>query len=578
MTSQVAAPVLSVVVISYDMARELARTLLSLSPGYQQGMAGQRYEVIVVDNGSATPPAVKDFAGLGLDLRVLHCTTGTRSPVDALNMGLAASRGRLICCMIDGARLASPGLLAASIAATRLHARPIIFSASPVLGHQPQWLAHETGYCTAIEDRLLDSIGWPQDGYRLFEISSGLGPQLSELRWYVPGHESNAITMPRDLWDEVGGYDTGFQTAGGGFASCDLFYRAAHLPGAQVIVLGGEATFHQIHGKSAATAHQDARQQLRGFSQEFNRLRGRAFKPVRKPYWFFQTRNPVLDRAATGMANAPEAPPDQRYLDLLEQRLLNSGAREVEAHLRALVAAVRAAGREDLLDQAQAGRARQLRRVIGAETEGLLLDPALLPSALTMTGRRRLQFLRRAVETLLDQAVPGDLVECGVWRGGSAMMMAGVLAARRASGRAVWLADSFQGLPSEDGIYDHAAEVDLLNTHGLAVTEATVRASFAELGLMADNIRFLPGWFCDTLPTAPIDQIALLRLDGDHYSSTMDALTALYHKVVPGGFVIVDDYALPPCADAVNTFRAAQGITEPMERVDHTAIAWRKQL
>lgn len=570
-------PVLTVVVISFEMSRELPRTLLSLSPGYQQGMEGQPYEVIVVDNGSATPPVAADFAGLGLDLRVLHCMTGTRSPVDALNMGLAASRGELICCMIDGARMASPGLLSASIAASRLHPRPIVFSASMMLGHHPQWRAHETGYSAAVEDALLDSIRWPEDGYRLFEVSNGQSSAPSELRWYAPGHESNAITLPRALWAEVGGYDPGFQTAGGGFSSCDLFARSAHLPGVQVIVLGGEATFHQFHGKSASTAHRDGLDQMRVFSQEYFRLRNCAFKPVRKPFWFFQMRNPVLERTTKSTKGAA-IPQEQRYLDLLEQRLLNSGAREVEAHLRALVAVLRAEGRVDLLKQAQAGRAYQLRRVMGAEQQGLLLDPTLLPSALTMTGRRRLQYLRRCVETVLDQAIPGDLVECGVWRGGSAMMMAAVLAARGDQERKVWLADSFEGLPRQDGNYDTTAQADLLNANGLAVTEATVRDSFTELGLMGDSIRFLPGWFCDTLPSAPIERIALLRLDGDLYSSTMDALTALYHKVVPGGFIIIDDYALQPCADAVNAFREMRGIHEPMERIDQIAMAWRKHV
>ncbi|MDP1577692.1 MAG: TylF/MycF/NovP-related O-methyltransferase, partial [Cypionkella sp.] len=180
--------------------------------------------------------------------------------------------------------------------------------------------------------------------------------------------------------------------------------------------------------------------------------------------------------------------------------------------------------------------------------------------------------------TVLNQAIPGDLVECGIWRGGSAMMMAGVLVARGDQERKVWLADSFEGLPRQDGDYDTTAQVDLLNANGLAVTEATVRASFTELGLMGDSICFLPGWFCDTLPSAPIERIALLRLDGDHYSSTMDALTALYHKVVSGGFIIIDDYALQPCADAVNAFREMRGIQEPMERIDQMAMAWRKHV
>ena len=237
---------------------------------------------------------------------------------------------------------------------------------------------------------------------------------------------------------------------------------------------------------------------------------------------------------------------------------------------------MRNAGRADLLEAAETAFPRHLRRVIGAETEGAMLDPRLMPSGLSMTGRRRLDRLRDCVELVLDHGVPGDLVECGVWRGGLAMMMAGVLAARGVTDRKVWLADSFEGLPRMDGERDFSADVDLLNTHGLAVTEATVRASFEELGLMGDNIRFLPGWFGDTLPSAPVERIAVLRLDGDLYTSTMDAFEALYDRLSPGGFVIVDHYALPPCAEAVAEFRKARGIVEPIERIDHTGILWRK--
>lgn len=567
---------LSVVVATYEMARELPRTLHALSPAYQRGMENIPYEVIVIDNGSSVPPRVEDFADLGLDLRILYCNNGLPSPVEALNMGLAAARGDLICTFIDGARMPSPGLLAGSVAAARTHDRAIVYTASLVLGFGPQFTAIHSGYSQEVEDRLLASIEWPKDGYRLFEISSGLTDQPSLLQWYAPGFESNALTLSRALWDELGGYDEQFRADGGGYASSDVYYRATELPGTQIVVLGGEATFHQMHTKSAAASHKNFPRQAQIMTRELQRVRARPPKSVRKPYWLLHTNTPPIQRRLTAAASPKDASPETLYLDLLEQRLLNTGARDVEARLRALMAAVRAAGREDLIATAQAGHQRQLRRVIGAETEGLIIGLDLLPSALTMTGRRRLTYLRKAVETVLDQAIPGDLVECGVWRGGSAMMMAGVLAARRITDRQVWLADSFEGLPLHDNELDVTHLAKPLNDIGLAVSESTVRASFEELGLMSDRIRFLPGWFSDTLPAAPIDRIALLRLDGDHYSSTMDALTALYDKVSPGGIVIVDDYSIPRCAEAVDEFRQTRGIIEPVEKIDYTGIAWRK--
>ncbi|MFG1481027.1 TylF/MycF/NovP-related O-methyltransferase [Xanthobacter sp. V4C-4] len=564
-------PVLSVVVASYEMARELRRTLISLSPGYQRGL-DVPYEVIVVDNGSAEPPRLEEFADLGLDLKILLHPPGSISPVAALNRGLAASRGTLICSIIDGARMASPGLLAASVAAAGAHLRPVVYTASMMLGFAPQWLAHETGYDQAVEDRLLASIGWPADGYRLFEIANGLVVQPGALVWYAPGGESNAITLTRAMWDQLGGYCEAFQTAGGGCASHDLFSRAAALDGSQIIVIGGEATFHQYHRRSASTATPDAGRRMVEFSREYFRIRGRTAKPVRKPYWLFETHTPPL------AAQTPEAAPDglsRRYLHLLQNRLLNTGAREVEARLRALEATVRAAGRDDLIETAKASVPRQLKRVVGAYTEGMLLDQTP-PSGLTMTGRRRLEQLTACLHQILDEAIPGDLVECGVWRGGSAIMMAGVLAARNVSDRKVWVADSFAGLPPADSQRDYGFDSAAVNAAGLAVSLESVRANFEELELLSDTVRFLPGWFKDTLPEAPIARIAVLRLDGDLYASTMDALNALYAKVVPGGFVIIDDYALPSCADAVRDFRAAHAITEPLQRIDYTGVFWRK--
>jgi O-methyltransferase len=111
----------------------------------------------------------------------------------------------------------------------------------------------------------------------------------------------------------------------------------------------------------------------------------------------------------------------------------------------------------------------------------------------------------------------------------------------------------------------------------LAVSIDEVRALFSRYGLLDDRVRFLKGWFRDTLPSAPVDTIALLRLDGDLYESTMDALTALYDKVVDGGFVLVDDYGdFPPCRKAVDEFRQQRGIAEPLLTVDWSGAYWRK--
>jgi O-methyltransferase len=154
-----------------------------------------------------------------------------------------------------------------------------------------------------------------------------------------------------------------------------------------------------------------------------------------------------------------------------------------------------------------------------------------------------------------------------------------VLAAYANTDRQVWVADSFQGLPKPDPIR-HPADrgVDYTMHPELSVGVEEVRHNFERYGLLDEQVRFLVGWFKDTLPGAPIDQIALLRLDADLYESTLDALTCLYPKLSVGGYCIVDDYgALEACRRAVHDYRRDHGITEPIHAVDWTGVYWRRE-
>ena len=141
----------------------------------------------------------------------------------------------------------------------------------------------------------------------------------------------------------------------------------------------------------------------------------------------------------------------------------------------------------------------------------------------------------------------------------------------------MWVADSFQGLPAPSD--DHPADAghDWSDVSALKVSADDVRANFDRYGLLDDRVRFLKGWFRDTLPAAPIDEIALLRLDGDLYESTIDALDSLYPKVSVGGYVLVDDYGgWEPCRAAVDDYRAAHGLTDQIVEVDWTGVHWRR--
>lgn len=200
----------------------------------------------------------------------------------------------------------------------------------------------------------------------------------------------------------------------------------------------------------------------------------------------------------------------------------------------------------------------------------------------TMMGDARLDNLQQCVTSVLEDNVSGDLIETGVWRGGGAILMRAVLAVHGVSDRTVWLADSFQGLPAPDvDQYPLDAGIDLSGFPVLAVTVEEVKANFARYGLLDDKVRFLPGWFKDTLPTAPLEQLAVVRLDGDLYESTMDAMTALYPKLSVGGYLIVDDYNHPglakACGQAIRDYRATHNITEPIQEIDWTGVYWRRE-
>lgn len=195
----------------------------------------------------------------------------------------------------------------------------------------------------------------------------------------------------------------------------------------------------------------------------------------------------------------------------------------------------------------------------------------------SMIGNARMANLRNIAELVIRESIPGDFIETGVWRGGACIMMRAVLKAYGVANRRVWVADSFCGLPkpspqvaSDDGDLHHTFSE-------LAVSLDQVQANFAKYGLLDDQVQFLKGWFSETLSSAPIEQLAILRLDGDMYESTMDALTHLYDKVSEGGFIIVDDFgAVPGCQKAVIDFREQRKIDAVIQPIDGCGVFWRK--
>lgn len=197
----------------------------------------------------------------------------------------------------------------------------------------------------------------------------------------------------------------------------------------------------------------------------------------------------------------------------------------------------------------------------------------------SFVGLQGLGHIERLAAQVFADGIEGDFVDAGTWRGGTAIYMRALQTAYGQQHRLVWVADSFTGVPKPTSGPDVAANLDLSTERypWFYASLREVRDNFSTYGLLDNGVKFLPGLFADTLPVAPIDKIALLRLDGDLYSSTMDSLNALYDKVVCGGYIIVDDYGLAPCKQAVDEFRASRGITAPIEKISWTIVHWRKE-
>lgn len=197
----------------------------------------------------------------------------------------------------------------------------------------------------------------------------------------------------------------------------------------------------------------------------------------------------------------------------------------------------------------------------------------------TMVGMRRLDNVHECLAGVVADDIPGDFIETGVWRGGVCIFARAFFAANGITDRCVWVADSFQGIPdttSSAHAVDKLMRLDAENDV-LAVPLAEVRHNFARYGLLDDQVRFLPGWFAETLPDAPVERLAVLRLDGDLYESTMDSLVHLYPKLSPGGYVIIDDYGVvPSCRDAVHEYRDRHGITAEIHKIDEMGVFWRR--
>lgn len=275
-----------------------------------------------------------------------------------------------------------------------------------------------------------------------------------------------------------------------------------------------------------------------------------------------------------------------RYVDLLKKSVLNQIYLENELRINYLFSkrskywlSRKSKKKEyDILHNIKRFLASEYQSLFEGREVGYHLNHDLqhLVYAHSMIGRKRMDNIQFCLEQIHKNSIAGDVMECGVWNGGSCIFMKGWLDAYGVD-KQVWVADSFDGLPLPKRPEEKGLNISKAKFPGIAVELDRVKENFASYDLLDDKVKFLKGWFKDTLPKAPVEKLSLLRLDGDLYDSTYDSLVNLYPKLEQGGYIIIDDYgALEQCKLAVLDYRKEKGISDEIIEIDWTGVYWIK--
>lgn len=308
-------PRVSVVIMSYNMAREVPRTVHSFLPPYQQGLSPEDVEILVLENGSSAPVPQDIRASWPSSVRYFNIEDAHPSPAKALNHGVRLARSRIVCPVIDGARMASPGLLKAGLDIAERDDNAFVATLSFHLGEKLQQIAVTEGYNQQVEDELIRGIGWPANGYRLFEIAAPGGS--SKNAWFGTISESNSPILSKRLFRALGGFDERFDIPGGGFVNLDFLTRAISQQWVKYYLIVGEATFHQFHGGVTTSRHVQKREAdgettYSKYAGQYKQLRGVDYKhPERKPTLYGTFTAASAEIAAVGIGN---------YIEELEER------------------------------------------------------------------------------------------------------------------------------------------------------------------------------------------------------------------------------------------------------------------
>ena len=296
----------ALVVVVYNMPEQAKKTLYSLTSHYQQGVTESDYDVVVVENRSLNNLPADFIQSLPKNFSYHLRDETNPTPVFAANYGAALCRRSHVALLVDGARMVTPGVVKNILRGHRLHHNYVVSVPGYHLGRQLQQRAVEQGYGVVEESQLLASIDWPRNGYSLFDIACFSGSCTAGL--FKQHSESNCISVPKSLWDHLGGLDEGFDHMGGGLVNLDFYKRACEAPGFDHVLLMGEGTFHQFHGGvTTGGIERRARESLIGqFQSQYRALRGSSFEPPRTTPIFLGEIPKQLMRFIRSSSQAPD--------------------------------------------------------------------------------------------------------------------------------------------------------------------------------------------------------------------------------------------------------------------------------
>ena len=283
---------LTVILVVYNMTRAAPRALQSLLTPYQQGIAAQDYEILVVENGSSEPLDEASIEAMGDNVHYEYVPDASPSPARAINQAVQRARGEVLAIMIDGAHMLSPGVLSFGLKPFACYDNPVVVTFPFFLGPGPQMETVAAGYDEAVEDALLEQISWPEDGYRLFDISTPFRIEPGGVRpkalWLVRQFESNCLFMRRASFDAVGGCEERFDLPGGGILMPDLYRELGRMPDATLVQLLGEASFHQVHGGTSTNVTRDEQKaKWQEYLRQYKSVRGEPYEVCQKPLHYF---------------------------------------------------------------------------------------------------------------------------------------------------------------------------------------------------------------------------------------------------------------------------------------------------